>query len=242
MRKLVIILDKIPACCAVIVAAGRSTRMGGKGSKQLIPLLGIPVIIWTLRAFEAAHTVGSAVVVCRREDLTQMKCLAGKYGIQKAAAFVPGGDSRQESVAAGVAAAPLKSDFLAIQDGARPLVTAEEIDACVRDCFSTGASALGTPLRDTVKRVDPSRRVVSTPDRSSLWTVQTPQVFRRSLYLRAAERARRENIEYTDDCQLVEHLGIPVHLCRGSGENIKLTTPEDVRIAEAILKCRGERS
>lgn len=163
-----------------------------------------------------------------------------EYGAEKAVAVVAGGETRQRSVFAGVAAAPEEDGYLAVHDGARPLIRPEEIDACVREAFRTGASALGVPLKDTVKRIDSSGRVVSTPQREGLWAVQTPQVFERGLYLRSLERAVREGADYTDDCQLVERAGAAVHLCRGSYENLKLTTAEDVPAAEAILRFRGK--
>lgn len=226
-------------CSALIAAAGRSTRMGSGISKQFIPLLGIPAVIRTLRAFDGASTVGRVAVICREEDLEEMRDRIGRYHIRKVTALIPGGASRQESVFAGLGALPPDTaGYLAVHDGARPLVTPEEIDRCVRDAFRTGASALGTPLKDTVKRIDSAQRVLSTPAREGLWAVQTPQVFRMDLYRRAAERARAAGKDYTDDCQLVEQIGVKVHLCRGSYENIKLTTAEDLAIAEAILKKR----
>lgn len=213
--------------------------MGEGVSKQFLPILGVPAVARALLAFERARTVRHTVVVCRREERERMERCVRKYGAGKVVSVVTGGETRQESVSAGVAAAPREDGFLAVHDGARPLVLPEEIDACVRDAFRTGASALGTPLKDTVKRIDPSGLVVSTPRREGLWAVQTPQVFERGLYLRALERAAREGADYTDDCQLVEHIGGAVHLCRGSCENIKLTTSEDVPAAEAVLCFRG---
>lgn len=235
-------MDAIETCWAVVAAAGRSTRMGEGASKQFVPLLGIPAVVRTLLAFERAETVGSAVVVCRAEDREELgRCIA-RYRIWKVAAVLAGGETRQESVAAGIAALPAGVGYVAVHDGARPLVTPEEIDACVRDAFKTGASALGTPLKDTVKRVDASFCVVSTPERDGLWAVQTPQVFELGLYRRALDRARADGADLTDDCQLVERLGVRVHLCRGSYGNIKLTTPEDIPVAEAILKSRGQNA
>ena len=225
-------------CCAVIAAAGESSRMGGADSKQFLPLCGVPVLVWTLRAFDAAETVASVVAVCRREDLGRVRACAARYGIRKLAAVVPGGRTRQASVAAGVAAAPPQAALLAVHDGARPLVTPGEIDACVRAAARFRAAALGTPVKDTIKVVDGAQNVVSTPPRRLLWAVQTPQVFERALYERALERARRDGADYTDDCQLVERLGVRVHLCRGGGANIKLTEPDDVAAAQAILKRR----
>jgi 2-C-methyl-D-erythritol 4-phosphate cytidylyltransferase len=229
-------------CCAVIAAAGNSTRMGVKCPKQFLPLLGVPVIIRTLAAFERSETVSAAVVVCREEDTARMRDLLREWKIRKVCAVVPGGESRQESVAAGLAAVPPEADYVAVHDGARALICPEEIDACVRDCFATGASALAVPVKDTIKVVDSQCRVLSTPDRSALWAVQTPQVFERNIYQRALEEAKRRGGDYTDDCQLAEHIGAPVHLCEGSYENIKLTTPEDLCLAEAILRKRGEHS
>lgn len=226
------------ACCAVIAAAGRSVRMGGGISKQFLPLLGIPAVIHTLRAFDGSRSVAQVIVVCREEDMEEMRDCIGRYRVQKVAAVVTGGASRQESVFAGVRAIPGGAGYLAVHDGARPLVTPEEIDLCVKDAFKTGASALGTPLKDTVKRIDSGQNVLSTPARDGLWTVQTPQTFRMDLYRRALARARTDGTDYTDDCQLVERIGAKVHLCRGSYENIKLTTSEDLVLAEAILKRR----
>ena len=229
-------------CCAVIAAAGNSTRMGANCAKQFLPLLGVPVIVLTLSAFERAETVSAAVVVCREEDTAQMRHLLREWKIRKVCAVVPGGKSRQESVAAGLKAVPPQAGYVAVHDGARALIRPEEIDACVRDCFETGASALGVPVKDTIKVVDSRHSVLSTPDRSALWAVQTPQVFERAVYQRALDEAKRRGGDYTDDCQLAEHIGVPVHLCEGSYENIKLTTPEDLCLAEAILRKRGKHS
>ncbi|MCI1966377.1 MAG: 2-C-methyl-D-erythritol 4-phosphate cytidylyltransferase [Oscillospiraceae bacterium] len=226
-------------CCAVIAAAGRSTRMGGGISKQFLPLMGVPAVIHTLRAFDQALAVGQVIVICRKEDLGQMRECIERYHIRKVTAVLPGGASRQESVFAGLGALPPDAGYLAVHDGARPLVKSEEINLCVRDAFQTGASALGTPLKDTVKRVDSGQRVLSTPAREGLWAVQTPQVFCLDLYRRAAARACADGKTYTDDCQLVEKIGVQVHLCRGSYENIKLTTSEDLVFAQAILEKRS---
>ncbi|MFU0831358.1 MAG: 2-C-methyl-D-erythritol 4-phosphate cytidylyltransferase [Oscillospiraceae bacterium] len=225
-------------CCAVIAAAGQSTRMGSGISKQFLTILGMPAIVWTLKAFDEATTVKHVVVVCREEDIEYMKKCIVRYHIKKVTAVIPGGSSRQESVSAGVRQLEPDTDIIAIHDGARPLVKPEEIDACVQDAVRTGASALGVPLKDTIKKIDSAQCVLSTPKRESLWAVQTPQVFRLKLYRSALEKAQTEGKDYTDDCQLVEQLGVRVHLCKGSYENIKLTTAEDLVIAQAILEQR----
>lgn len=226
-------------CCAIIVAAGESTRMALGFSKQFIPLCGVPAIVHTLFAFDAAETVQSVIVVCRREDMPEMKEFIEKYKIKKVALIVEGGATRQQSVASGVKAAPEDAAFFAIHDGARSLITPEEIDISVKDGIHCGASALAVPAKDTIKITGKDNFVISTPERSTLWAVQTPQVFERELYFNAMQQAERDHADYTDDCQLVEHIGVKVHLCMGTYTNIKLTTKNDVYTAEAIVKSRG---
>lgn len=225
-------------CCAVIAAAGTSFRMNFKVSKQFIPLLGMPTVVRTILAFEAAQKVDTIILVCRPEDREQMEIVSKGCGAKKVAAIVSGGSTRQQSVAAGIAAVPPETAWLAIHDGARPLVSPKEIDASVSDAQNYMASALAVPVKDTIKMIDDSQFVASTPKRELLWAVQTPQVFEREIYGKAMKQAETEGMDYTDDCQLLEHVGVKVHLCRGSYENIKLTTPEDIITAEAILRRR----
>lgn len=227
---------KFSRCCAIVVAAGSSTRMAGGTSKNLFSLLGVPVIVRTLSAFQKAQYVDEAVVVCRGEDKAQVGAWVRDYSLTKVVAVVCGGQTRRQSVACGVAAAPKTAGYLAIHDGARPLIRPESIDEVVRDAHRYGASALATPVKDTVKVVGRGNLVVSTPERSELWCVQTPQVFERQLYLRAMEYGG----DVTDDCQLVENMGGKVHLCLGDYSNLKLTTKDDILFAQTILKSRGE--
>ena len=229
-------------CCAIVVAAGRSERMALGFSKQFIPLCGVPSIVRTLFAFDAADLIHSVVVVCRKEDFPELEHCVKIFKLKKVITWVEGGESRQQSVAAGVSAAPKDAAYFAIHDGARALITPVEINTVVEDCFQCGASALAVPVKDTIKIVGKNNYVVSTLERTALWSVQTPQVFERVLYLTAMERAQSDGDDYTDDCQLVEHMGIRVHLCKGEYTNIKLTTSEDIHTAEAILIDReGER-
>lgn len=223
-------------CCAILVAAGNSSRMGMGTSKQFLLLGGRPVIVHTLLAFERAKSISSIVVVCRPEDRESVQCLAGQYAIGKLCAVVAGGSTRQRSVAAGLAATPEGTEYLAIHDGARPLIRPEEIDATVQDARTYGAATLCTLVKDTIKIQNADGFVCSTLDRSSLRAVQTPQVFARSLYEQAMRIAEQEGADYTDDCQLVEHMGKRVHLVTGGYTNIKITTPEDLPAAEALLK------
>lgn len=228
-------------CSAIVVAAGSSTRMAlGNRNKVFLPLLGVPAIVWTLRAFERAELVGEIVVVCRQEDMEQLRGWTREYSLQKVAAIVSGGTTRQQSVAAGIAAAYPDTDYFAIHDGARPLVSPEGVDNVIRDAMLYQASTLATPVKDTIKVAARNGMIHYTPDRATLWSVQTPQVFGREPYLRAMELARSEAGDYTDDCQLLEHIGVKVHLCMGEYTNLKLTTQDDVLAAEAILKSRGE--
>ena len=216
---------------AVIVAAGSSTRMGSDVSKQLIPLLGQPAIAYTLRAFESSKVISEIVVVCREEDFAAIRNIAEQNAVSKLSTLVAGGASRAESVKNGVAAVNSQAKYLAIHDGARPLISVEEINAVVEAAFDTEAATLGTFVTDTIKVVDDDRRIVSTPPRSSLRAVQTPQVFDREMY---------KLDSFTDDCALIENLGMQIEVVDGSAENIKLTTPTDVLIAESILRKREQ--
>lgn len=232
-------MQNTPKCCVILVAAGSSSRMGSACSKQFLPLCGRPAISYTLQAFEQAETVSDLVIVCRKEDIGEMERIAERYGIKKWRAIIPGGATRQQSVAAGLAQVPVEAAYIAVHDGARPLILPEEIDATVRDAYIHGASALCAPVKDTIKRQDTTGFVQETPPRELLRAVQTPQVFRVELYRQAMERAEKEGADYTDDCQLVEHMGVKVHLLTGGYTNLKLTTQEDIAAAESILQKRG---
>ncbi len=174
---------------AIIVAAGQSRRMGGDTSKQFILIDGVPVIVRTLKAFEIAERIREVVIAARQEDIPQMYALIQDYEITKVKQIITGGETRQESVFRAIAQVDENADFLAIHDGARPLIRPQEIDLAVSAAVEHGAAALGVPVKDTVKQVDADGKIVDTPERSTLWAVQTPQVFSRALYLRAAEQA-----------------------------------------------------
>ena len=222
---------------AIIVAAGQSRRMGGDTSKQFILIDGVPVIVRTLKAFEIAERIREVVIAARQEDIPQMYALIQDYEITKVKQIITGGETRQESVFRAIAQVDENADFLAIHDGARPLIRPQEIDLAVSAAVEHGAAALGVPVKDTVKQVDADGTIVDTPERSTLWAVQTPQVFSRALYLRAAEQAGEAAAQLTDDCQLIERTGAPVYLVRGAYANLKITTPEDVFAAEGILRA-----
>lgn len=226
-------------CAAVIVAAGASRRMGM--DKIMAELQGQPVLAHTIRAFQECESIGQIVVVCRKEQVAAVESLVREYGFAKVSAVVPGGDSRIASVQNGLAALEDGVRLVAIQDGARPLVTGEIIETTVARAGRSRAAAPAIPLKDTVKQVDETGKVLSTPDRSTLRAVQTPQVFDRDLLFAAWKKAEQDGIAYTDDCGAMEGLGKSVYLTEGSEENLKLTTPLDMILAEEILKRRNSQ-
>lgn len=220
---------------AVIVAAGNSSRMGLSKSKQFIDLLGEPVISRTLNAFEKSEVVDSVVVVCRDVDRAEIEKIISEKGYKKVRALTNGGAERADSVKNGIAVCDDRTTHYAIHDGARPLVSREDISRVVFEAFKCGAAALGTYVTDTIKVVNDKDEIVSTPVRSELRAVQTPQVFEKELYLRALENACENNEPVTDDCKLVENLGEKVRIVIGSENNIKLTTQNDIKLAQAVL-------
>ena len=219
---------------AVIVAAGSSRRMGGQGSKVLEDLGGQPVLLYSFRTLASSPWVGELAVVCREEDRPQVEALlAGKT--DKPWVVAPGGQERQDSVLAGVAALDPDTPYLLIHDGARPFVTAEQVDALCQDAVAYGAATLAVPSKDTCKLSDGQGFVESTPPRDRLMAIQTPQAFEREMYLYAARKAQASGLRYTDDCQLIEAAGGRVKLTAGDYRNLKLTTPEDRVAARATL-------
>ena len=226
-------MDRYRAVGAVIAAAGSSSRMGGR-DKLAEPLDGIPVILRTLAAVEAVPEIREIVVVTREDRVEEYRRLLGQCS--RLRAVVPGGSTRQESVRNGVRALLPDCTLAAIHDGARPLVTPEVFARCIEAARSCGAATAAVPVKDTIKLADEAGRVLDTPDRSRLWAVQTPQIFDRERYLRAAEEAERRGLSCTDDCQLFEAMGWEVQLVMGDFRNLKLTTPEDFLAAGAYLE------
>jgi 2-C-methyl-D-erythritol 4-phosphate cytidylyltransferase len=226
-----------PYVAAVVVAAGGSSRMAGI-DKQLLELGGVPVVARSLAALSACPPIREIVLVCRGEQLADYYDLVKLYGLDRVKTVIKGGDHRQQSVAAGIAACSGEAAFYAIHDGARPLVEPQDIGRCIDLAYGTGAAAVAVPVTDTIKICDERGAVIQTPNRERLWAVQTPQVFEAGLYRRALESAVAAGHLYTDDCQLVENAGHTVVMSPGSHGNIKITRPEDIAIAEAILAFR----
>ena len=223
---------------AVIVAAGAGTRMAGV-DKTLVPVGGKPLILYAVEAFEQCPAVNAIVlVVAAGQSLWDAGRLAdGQSGWRKVRAIKAGGARRQDSVALGLAALP-PCEWVVVHDGARPLVRPEMITRGLDAAADTGAAIAAVPATDTVKVVDKDRRVLATPDRSSLWLVQTPQVFRRALLERAHQEVQED---VTDDAAMVERLGLPVQVFMGAYSNIKVTTPEDLMLVEALLAASSTK-
>lgn len=219
-------------CGAVIVAAGNATRMGGI-DKTMALLGGEPVIVHTVHAFENCDAIKEIVVVTRSDLLMPVSDLCHKFS--KVTAVVVGGDNRVASVQNGLNALSSKVRLVAVQDGARPLISFDVIDRTVRAAHTYGASAPGIPVKDTIKIVN-GGVVSSTPDRKSLWAVQTPQVFDFDILRGALKKSVQKGWEITDDCSAVEMLGLRVRMVEGDEKNIKITTPMDLKIAEKLLE------
>ena len=220
---------------AVIVAAGKGSRMGTRESKQFLDIDGKPIIIHTLELFNRLPWLSEIVLVTGEEDVQRCREWTEQYSLNKVTQVIPGGAERQESVYQGIK--QIESDWVMIHDGVRPFVTPEEIEACRDAAFAQGAAVLGVPVKDTIKQVDGQGLITATPDRRSLWAVHTPQAFRHSDLVAAHETARREGYAATDDAMLLEHIGIPVAVAEGKYTNIKITTPEDLEYA-AFLQSR----
>ena len=230
--------DAHPFCSAVVAAAGGSSRMGGV-NKLLLPLEGIPVLARTLRALDEARLVDEIVVAAREEDLLTIGDLCRTYGVTKPVKIVRGGETRAASVLAAAMECREDGAFIAVHDGARPLAEPALIDSVIQLAFRTNAAAAAVPVKDTIK-VTAEGKIVSTPDRETLRAVQTPQVFDGALLRAALQAAVEGGIPVTDDCSAVERMGKEIYLTEGSYENIKITTPEDMALAAAILQRREE--
>ena len=228
-------MKKTPFTSAVIVAAGNATRMGLNTPKQLLVVGGRTVIEHTLSVFESCPLIDEIIVVTREQDIEEIRRVCASF--TKLTAIVPGGKERCDSVMNGIAAADERAQFYAIHDGARMLITQAEVTGVLQTAYKHNAATLGTPVTDTIKAVD-GMTIVSTPDRASLYAVQTPQVFEKTLYLRALQNAKKMQLKVTDDCSLVEALGEKVTIAPGKYTNIKLTTATDLLVAQAILHDR----
>ncbi|MGI6012814.1 MAG: 2-C-methyl-D-erythritol 4-phosphate cytidylyltransferase [Oscillospiraceae bacterium] len=225
-------------CSAVVVAAGASTRMGS--DKLMMEIGGEPVLLHTLQVLQQADCVDEIVVVTQSEKIVDVANLCHDYDIQKTAKIICGGATRSESVLAGLMEVREDANYVAIHDGARPLVTETVIAQAVEGAVNYRAAAPAISVKDTIKAVAADGTVGRTIDRSILRAVQTPQVFETDLIKGALVNAMQKGKTITDDCSAVELLGVPVYLTQGDEQNIKITTPLDISLAEAILEERKQ--
>lgn len=221
---------------AVIVSAGNSTRMGGV-NKQFLELDGAPVIANTITAFQKSSIIDEIIIVTRECDIEKVSKLVEKFEFTKVTNIVAGGETRQLSVYNGVASTSNIADLVVIHDGARPLITNRAITETIKSAAEFGAAATGVKVKDTVKVVDDNDNIIDTPDRTYMRFIQTPQVFNKKLYLDAVNSVE-DSKNFTDDCKLLEAYGKTVKFVDGDYENIKITTPEDIELAESYLKRR----
>lgn len=227
-----------PKCSVVVVAAGTASRMQGI-DKMLAPLGDKPILIRTLQAFERCPDVSEIVVVTREDLLVDISKMCKDYLLYKVSKIVVGGAERSLSVRAGLREVDREAELIAIHDGARPFLSQRVLKDVLRQAAVSGAAAPAVPVNDTVKRAR-ERVVQETVDRSTLWAVQTPQVFQADLIRAATEKACADQAAVTDDCSAVERLGMQVVLTEGDRRNIKVTTPFDLILGEAILADWGE--
>ena len=222
---------------AIVVAAGNSTRMGKNVNKIFINLFSKPVLYYSLKELQKTSFINEIVIVTKEEDIPAVTELAQKYKIRKVTSVVKGGATRRESVKCGLDAIS-DADYIAIHDGARPCITANEINITVELAKRYGAAALGCKVVDTLKTVDENGFIRGTVDRSSLWQVQTPQIFKADVIKEAYELP---DDGATDDCMVVEKTGTKIFMVEGSMSNIKITTNDDVSLAMAILQSRKKQ-
>lgn len=230
-----------PDTCAIVVAGGSGERFGDPRGKQFVELCGLPLMCWSLVAHDRAPSVARTVVVCAPERVAEVeRDVLSRVALSKPVTLAASGATRQESVFSGLGAVPRELDLVAVHDAARPLVETEAIEralAVVREDAALAGAILAVRSVDTLKLVE-GTTIVATPDRSFYWAAQTPQVFRRRALLAAHKAALRDEYEGTDDASLVERCGGRVRVVESTRDNIKVTVPEDLALAEAALERR----
>lgn len=221
---------------AIIVAGGSGTRMGTKIKKQYLKLNEKEIIAHTVERFETLKNIEEIIVVTSKEDLNYVeKLLKEDYKYKKIKHIVAGGKERQDSVYNGLAYVGETIDYVLIHDGARPFITHETIEKALAKTFEKKACIVAVPVKDTIKKINKEKVVEETPNRETLWSVQTPQIFEKNLIQKAYEQGRQKRLHVTDDSMLVEALGEKVYIVEGEYTNIKITTPEDLVIAKQFI-------
>ena len=223
---------------AIVLAAGAGRRIGGDVAKTYLPIAGRPLVLRTLDRMFAAKTVEQVILVVAADEMGRCQALLGADSLlcDRPCLLQSGGATRQQSAKRGLERVALETDVVIIHDGARPFVSAALIDRCVESAAEKGAVVVGLPARDTIKVVGDDHRILSTPERRSLWEIQTPQVFQKELIMAAHQQAETDAVEVTDDAMVVERLGKPVYVLEGERTNLKITLPEDIWLAEMMIR------
>ena len=226
---------------AIIAAAGLGKRLKNKHPKPFIKINGRPLLIHTLQVFEKSPQITSVIVVGHPQYLSELSKMIFNFSLKKVVRVIAGGATRTESVGKGLDATDKDTDIVVVHDAARPFVTLELIKKAIQVCQKFQAVVVGIPVKSTIKKVSIHQEMITeTLNRSELWDIQTPQVFKKDILLKAynhfKKRSKKAQEFFTDDASLVEALGIPVKVCLGSPRNIKMTTPEDISLAEFYLK------
>ena len=223
---------------AIVLAAGAGRRIGGEVAKTYLPIAGRPLVLRTLDRMFAAKTVEQVVLVVAANEIDRCDALLGNDPQLRDRPYLlqTGGATRQQSAKRGLERIAAETDVVIIHDGARPFVSAALIDRCVESAAEKGAVVVGLPARDTIKVIGDDRLIRSTPARRSLWEIQTPQVFKKELIVAAHQQAERDGVEVTDDSMVVERLGKPVYVLEGERTNLKITLPEDIWLAEMMIR------
>ncbi len=219
---------------ALIAAAGSGTRMQSDVPKQFLKIDGIPVIAKTLAVFQKSPLIDEIVIIAGKGYKKEIKAISDEYNISKLTAIVSGGDTRQQSVMNGLSA--VRGENVLIHDGVRPFITEKMISDVTNALNKYDAAAVGVPVNDTLKSADKDMEIVKTVDRSSLYAIQTPQGFKTEKILKAHTYAKENSLTVTDDCALFEQLKIPVKIVSGSATNIKITTPDDLKISKGLMR------
>ena len=224
-------------CTAIVLAAGKGSRMKSDTYKQFLLIKNKPVLYYSLKCFETSSIIDDVLLVTGNDMIDQCRQIIEEYDFKKVSGIVPGGKERYDSVYNGLLSCG-RTDYVFIHDGARPFITSDILNRCYKAVLETGACVSGIPSKDTIKISDENGFVKDTPDRRMVWIIQTPQVFAYDLILNAHRKIRNEGTEgITDDAMIIERVSdIKVKLAEGSYENIKITTPEDIAVAEAFLE------
>ncbi len=222
--------------CGIIVAAGKSERMGQNVDKAFLSLGAKPVVVYSLRAFEKCPDIDDVVLVVQKERLEAARCMVQMFGCTKVKKIVAGGAQRQVSVAKGLEAIDEDTEILAIHDGARPCVTSELISATIRSAKEHGSGVAAVKITDTVKEVERGMTLARTVDRTKLWAVQTPQAFQKALIVKAMAHVKKAKKVVTDESSAVELVAKNIRLVLSTSANIKITTPDDLVLAAALMR------